>query len=87
MIHLFNSVSIYIGNDMKRFNRIRELLEANQIRYKYKVKNRMGQWVYHGTVRGHIGSVGLPTEKMYEYEILIHKKDKEAWNCIQGQLR
>ncbi|MBS5283445.1 MAG: hypothetical protein KHY46_06195 [Clostridiales bacterium] len=87
MIHLFNSESIYIGTDVKRFNWIRELLEANQIRYKYKVKNRMGQWVYHGTVRGHTGSVGLPTEKMYEYEVLIHKKDKKAWNYLQGQLR
>lgn len=77
MITFFNSKTVYLGTDMKRFNEIRGWLEANDIKYKYKVKNRMSQWQGHGTVRGKLGSAGNPPELMYEYEILVHKKDYE----------
>lgn len=83
MIHLFNSESIYIGRDVKQFNDIRTRLEAERIKYKYKVKNRSADWagIGQGTIRGRTGSIGVPTETMYEYEILVHKKDydKAVW--------
>ena len=37
MLTILNSRSIYIGTDMKKFNEIRDYLEANRIKYKYKV--------------------------------------------------
>jgi len=77
MITFFNSRSLYIGTDMKRFNEIRDRLEADGIRYKYKVRNRMSQWNGSGTIRGRMGSTGSAPERMYEYEILVHKKDFE----------
>ena len=75
MITPFNSESIYLGTDMKRFNAIRHYLDANRIRYKYKVKNRSAQWAQRGTVRSHMGSAGSQSQSMYEYEIFVHKKD------------
>ena len=75
MITIFNSKSVYIGYDLNKFNEIRNYLDANRIRYKYKVKNRLGQWEGRGTRRGSMGSFGTPPELMYEYEILVHEKD------------
>lgn len=77
MITIFNSKSIYIGTDMKRFNEVREYLDTNRIKYKYKVKNQLGKWNVRGTVRGNMGSMGNPSSQMYEYEILVHKKDAD----------
>ena len=66
---------------MKRFNEIREYLETNTIKYKYKVKNHLGNWnvkgTVQGTIRGNIGSIGNSSSQMYEYEIFIHKKDAD----------
>lgn len=78
MIGFFNWRSIWIGTDMKRFNELRDYLDKNEVRYKYKVKNRTTEWSGRGgTVRGRAGSIGNPTELMYEYELFVHKKDYE----------
>ena len=77
MITIFNSKSIYIGMDMKKFNEIRDYLDNNKIDYKTKVKNQLGQWSTGGTVRGNTGSLGNSSSQMYEYEILVHKKDAD----------
>lgn len=76
MITMFNARTVYLGCDLKRFNQIRDYLEANDIPYKRKVRNPQGSWFPGGgTQRGHMGSLGTPTELMYEYEILVHEKD------------
>lgn len=77
MITFFNSKSVYLGCDMKKFNEIRDYLDAKGIPYRYKVKNRMTQWNGRGTVRGKVGSAENPPELSYEYEILVHKRDAE----------
>ncbi len=77
MFTFFNSESLWIGTDMKRFNQIRDMLDNNAIKYKYKVKNHLGQWNGRGTTRGTAGSFGNPTDQMYQYEILVHKKEYE----------
>ncbi|WP_274420830.1 hypothetical protein [Blautia sp. XA-2221] len=84
MLTLLNSESLWIGTDMKCFNRIREQLEQAGITYKHKVKNRMGQWTGAGTVRGKTGAAGVPADKMYEYEILVYKKDWEKAKKLTG---
>lgn len=76
MITIFNSETAYVGTDVKRFNEVREELEKKHIKYKYKVRNQLSKWNIHGTVRGTVGNVGNPLEQSYEYEILIHKRDK-----------
>ncbi|MDD3361074.1 MAG: hypothetical protein PHW34_05300 [Hespellia sp.] len=50
MLTIFNTMSLYIGTDMKRFNEIRDILEANKIKYKYYTKNHLGEWTGRGTV-------------------------------------
>lgn len=79
MITRLNGKTVYLGTDLKKFNEIRDQLEAEHIKYKYYTKNRMGQiaGVARGTVRGNTGSVGVRSEEMYEYEILVHKDDYE----------
>lgn len=77
MFTIFNSESLWIGTDMNRLNQIRSILDNNAINYKSKVKNHLGQWNGRGTTRGTKGSFGNPTEQMYQYEILVYKKDYE----------
>lgn len=85
MFTFINSESLWIGTDMNRFNRIREELEKEQVRYKYKVRNRTGQWSGAGTLRGRTGGLGIPAEKMHEYEIIVYKKDFEKASSILNQ--
>lgn len=82
MFTLFNSESLWIGTDMNRLSQIRSILENNAIKYKYKVKNHIAQWNGRGTTRGTAGSFGNPTEQMYQYEILVYKKDYDKAKYI-----
>ena len=77
MFTFFNTESLWIGFEMDRFNQIRDALDNNSIPYKYKVRNHLGQFSGRGTIRGSKGSFGNPTEQMYQYEILVYKKDFE----------
>lgn len=77
MFTIFNSESLWIGTDVNRFNQIRNILDRNAIKYKYKVKNHLGQWNGRGTTRGTIGSLGNSIDQMYQYEIFVYKKDFE----------
>ena len=87
MFTVFNSESIWIGTDLKKFNEIRDILDREGIKYKYKVRDRMGEWNGRGTVRSSMGSAGNLTDQTKQYEILLDKKDLEkAQNLIQKQL-
>lgn len=77
MFTFLNSESLWLGTDMKRFQQIRDILDSKSIPHKYKVKNHLGKWNGRGTTRGTMGSFGNPTEQMYQYEILVYKKDFE----------
>ena len=77
MITLFNRKNIYTGFDLAKYSAIRSTLTAGHIPYVVKVKNRMGQWSGHGTLRGRTGSLGQSSNLTYEYEVFVHKKDCE----------
>ena len=84
MITVLNRKSVYIGTNMQDFSRIRTLLSDNRIPYSQKTKNRMGQWTGHGTLRGRTGSLGQPSDTMYEHEVFVHQDDYEkAMHLIQ----
>ena len=85
MFTIFNSESLWIGTDLKRFNEIRDKLDAVKIPYKYKEKNRLGQWVGRGTLRGNMGSFGTPSDQMYQYEILVYRKDLDKARYVLGR--
>ena len=85
MLTLLNSESLWIGTDMKLFNKLREQLEQVGITYKHKVKNPhdpVGR--KRETMRGRTGSAGIPADETYEYEILVHKNELEHAKKITG---
>lgn len=74
MFTIFNSESLWIGTDLKKFNTIRDALDQADIKYQYKVKDRMGEWSGRGTLRGSVGNL---SEQAKQYEILVEKKTLE----------
>ena len=77
MFAVLNSESLWIGTDLKRFNEIRDILDSQNIKYKYKVKDQLGEWAGRGTLRGRVGSAGNPAEQAKQYEILVDRKNLE----------
>lgn len=78
MFTFFNSESLWIGNNMQEFNRIRNILDDTDIPYKYKTRSHMNQMSGRGgTRRSVMGSFGNPSELLYEYEIIVYKKDMD----------
>lgn len=77
MFTVLNSESLWIGTDLKRFNEIRDILGSQNIKYKYKVKDQLGEWTGSGTIRGRVGSAGNPAEQAKQYEILVDRKNLE----------
>ncbi|HIS33029.1 MAG TPA: hypothetical protein IAB44_16015 [Candidatus Limivivens intestinipullorum] len=71
--------SVYLGNDLKLFNLVRDTLEAEKVPYKYHVRNHQGQFfgLGRGTIRGRTGSLGMSLEHAYEYEIKVSEKEEE----------
>lgn len=82
MFTFFNSDTLWIGTNMQRFNQIRDELDIKHIPYHYKVKNELGQWEGRGTFRGNTGSLGNPSDQMYQYKIVVLKKDMEQAKSI-----
>ena len=77
MFTVLNSESLWIGTDLKRFNEIRDILDSQNIKCKYKVKDQLGEWTGSGTIRGRVGSAGNPAEQAKQYEILVDRKNLE----------
>ena len=48
MFTLFNTESLWIGTDLKKFNEIRDILDREGICYKYKVSDQLGLWMGKG---------------------------------------
>lgn len=84
MFTIFNSESLWTGADLQRLNEIRNRLDEKKIPYKYKVYNHLGQWRGRGTMRGTMGSFGNDPAYMYQYEIIVHKKNYEQAKYLIG---
>ena len=69
MLTILNSESLWIGTDMIQFNAIRDILDREKIKYKYKTYNHLGEWAGSGTLRGNFGSV----EEHYKYRDAVKK--------------
>ena len=77
---LLSSVGISAENPVFQFENneeIRDILDRQNIRYKYKVKDQLGEWTGSGTLRGRVGSAGNPAEQAKQYEILVDRKNLE----------
>ena len=82
--HIINSESLWIGTDMKLFNKLREQLEQVGITYKHKGEKPHGPVGRGRDMRGRTGSAGIPADETYEYEILVHKNELEHAKKITG---
>ena len=80
MLTILNSESLWIGTDMIQFNAIRDILDREKIKYKYKTYNHLGEWAGSGTLRGNFGSVGNPTSQSIQYEIFVAKRLRKSNN-------
>ena len=82
MLTILNSESLWIVTDMIQFNAIRDILDREKIKYKYKTYNHLGEWAGSGTLRGNFGSVGNPTSQSIQYEIFVARKDLEMIGLV-----
>ena len=86
MLTILHSESLWIGTDMIQFNAIRDILDREKIKYKYKTYNHLGEWAGSGTLRGNFGSVGNPTSQSIQYEIFVARKDLEKAQAVMWNL-
>lgn len=85
MFTFFNSESLWTGTDQQTFYRLRTILDNSKIPYKHKTSSRLGQWNGQGTIRGRMGSAGIPMNQLCQYEILVYKKDLEKSRYLIGK--
>ncbi|MEF9952142.1 MAG: hypothetical protein RR840_02740 [Clostridium sp.] len=71
---------LYVGNNSEKSGDIRRILEANGIKYSFKVVNSNTS-AFGGGTRGHIGSINENTSKMNIHYIYVYKKD---YDCAIG---
>ena len=78
----FTNQTIYSGTSLKTFNMIRDKLDANNIKYKYRLNSHNDVFVSfdRGTIRSQGGNFEKNAGTMYE--ILVAKKDIENINAI-----
>lgn len=73
---IFTKKELTITFSMKEQAEIRQLLEDNQIKYTYKIKNRNSASPFSST-RGRTGTLGQNKEIANEYVFYVDKKDYE----------
>lgn len=84
MITRFNRKELVATYSMEHQSEIRKLLEANQIRYKYKVINRNSPSPFSSS-RVRTGSLGQNIQMTYEYIIWVCRQDwDKAKNIVEG---
>ena len=77
MLTILNSESLWIGTDMIQFNAIRDILDREKIKYKYKTYNHLGEWAGSGTLRGNLEVWGILHHSPYSMKFLWREKTLE----------
>lgn len=78
---------VYRGYSVERFNRIRDLMEQNGIRYQWDVDDRQTHFLGAGrTLRGSLGSAGLDMSAQREYVIKVPGAEAERAEFLIGAL-
>lgn len=77
MITIFNRRELHVTFELQEQNRIRSILETNQIDYNIKTTNRMSASPMAAGERGRVGTLGQDMGANYEYKIYVHKADFE----------
>lgn len=83
IITLFNRRTVFTSFSMERQAEIKDILDANGIKYFEKVVNRRSSSAFGRGTRSITGSYGEDFAYTYEYTFYVHKKDFElAEMCI-----
>ena len=71
VIRFWNRHEVYVGLDLGRFSKIRDILEDEKIEYKYRAIN--------------MGSIGIGRNVQIMYYVYVHKKDAEIASHLRHQ--
>ena len=83
---LFDREDIYIGYSLRELSNIREILEKEYIKYKYKVVDLSGQCVGNGTSRGVFGGSGMNIDYEKQYVVSVKKNDSEKAKYLVNKI-
>lgn len=76
MIMFWNRKEIYVGHSMQEFNRIRDALNTNRIKYEYRIINQSSSRARFGTFNENMEYTRL-------YYLYVHKGNyEEAYNLL-----
>lgn len=73
----FNKKSVYLGNSMKDFNEVRDILDHHNIKYKYKLSDRNTSSFFpgRGVARTMYGTTPQSLNQGTTYEILVQEDE------------
>lgn len=81
MIMIWNRIEVFVGNSLKRFNEVRDMLSLNGINYKYRVVDNTSPSLFGSSRRARTGTFGENIEQSKTYYIYVHKDDYDnAYN-------
>lgn len=81
MIMIWNRIEVFVGNSLKRFNEVRDMLSLNGINYKYRVVDNTSPSLFGSSRRARTGTFGEKKEYSKTYYIYVHKDDYDnAYN-------
>ena len=88
-ISVFNKKTVYNGTSVAEFNYVREILEKNNISYKYQTTDlKHNSWLGDKGVTRSIGGNFRDASQSLIYEICVHKDDYEqAVAFIQDKIK
>ena len=86
-MNIFNRRQLISTYNLKQVNQIKEMLNANGIKFYITTHNRKGDDLFLSVGRGHQGTAFEKMEYECTYKIYVHKDDYEAANSmVRGEL-
>lgn len=74
MIMFWNRKEVFVGYSLNKFNEVRDILDLNKIKYKYRVVNRNSAYIF-GTRRERTGTFGENMDYLNTYYVYVNKRD------------
>ncbi|NLM13504.1 MAG: hypothetical protein GX209_07150 [Epulopiscium sp.] len=78
MIRLWNRKEVFVGFSIDKFNEVLDILNRNNIQYKYKIINR------NHLKQQDIGTNWEDTKYSGVYYVYVHKKDYDNVRTLLG---
>ena len=75
MIMIWNRKEVFVGNSLQEFNKVRDNLSSNGIKYEYKVVDTTSSSYFGSSNRARTGSFGINMDVVKTYYIYVHKNN------------